>query len=80
MADPSTGGTGATGAPGATRRRRLCEIEDRKIEILMEIAELNREYDERVSALREEYAELDAEYYEMRLERIFSDRRVTSQE
>jgi len=46
------------------------EIEDRKIEILMEIAELNREYDERVSILREEYAELDAEYYLLRLQRM----------
>jgi hypothetical protein len=44
------------------------------------MAELNRDYDERVSALREEYAELDAEYYDLRLDRIFGDRRASPHE
>jgi hypothetical protein len=79
-ADPSTGGAGTIGAPGAEHQRRLSEIEDRKIEILLEIADINREYDERVSALREEYAELDAEYYEMRLERMLGGGRVSHHE
>ena len=52
------------------RRHRLAWIEDRKIEILMEIAELNGVYDERVSALREEYAELDSEWFTLRFERM----------
>jgi hypothetical protein len=57
-------------SPDTDRRRRLARIEDRKIEILMEIAEINREYDDRVSALREEYAELDSEYFILRFQRM----------
>ncbi len=59
-----------TAGPDPERRRRLAWIEDRKIEILMEIAEINREYDDRVSALREEYTELDSEYFILRFERM----------
>lgn len=51
-------------------KQRLIKIEDRKIEILMEIAGLNREYDERMSALREEYAEIDSEHYLLQLQRL----------
>ena len=50
--------------------RRLREIEDRKIEILMEIAQVNRAFDGRISRLREEYAELDSEHYLLKLQRI----------
>ena len=60
--------------PDTERRRRLAWIEDRKIEILMEIAEINRDYDDRVSALREEYVELDTEYFVLRFERMTGDR------
>ncbi len=70
MADHADGGIGTTGAPGTGRQRRLRWIEDRKIEILMELAEVNRDYDERVSSLREEYAELDSEYFTLRFERM----------
>lgn len=56
--------------PDAERRRRLRWIEDRKIEILMEVAAINRDYDERVSVLREEYMELDSEYFALRFERM----------
>lgn len=64
-----------TTAPDAERQRRLSRIEDRKVEILMEIAEMNREYDDRASALREEYAELDSEYFILRFERMTGGRR-----
>lgn len=62
--------------PDSERRRRLAWIEDRKIEILMEVAEINREYDDRVSALREEYAELDSEYFVLRFQRMTGGRLV----
>jgi hypothetical protein len=51
-------------------KRRLSDIEDRKIEILMELGDINREYDLRSTALREEYVELDAEHYRLKLLRI----------
>jgi hypothetical protein len=56
-----------TTGPDNERRRRLAWIEDRKIEILMEIGEINREYDERLSRLGSEYDRLTAEYYGLRL-------------
>jgi hypothetical protein len=56
--------------PDDEEQRTLRGTEDRRIEILLEIGHLNREYDERASALREEYAELEAEYYEIRLGRM----------
>jgi hypothetical protein len=53
----------------AERQRRLRWIEDRKIGILMELAQVNRDYDERVSVLRDEYAGLDSEYFTLRFGR-----------
>lgn len=53
----------------AERQRRLRWIEDRKIDILMELARVNRDYDGRVSALRDEYAELDSEQFTLRFGR-----------
>jgi hypothetical protein len=52
----------------------LRRIEDRKIEILLELGEINRDYDARVSSLRKEYAELDSEYFALRFERMTGDR------
>ena len=60
----------AAGPSANELQARLEAIEDRKIEILMEIAEVNREYDSRVSALDEEYSELDREHFQLRLDRI----------
>jgi hypothetical protein len=57
-------------------QRTLRQIEDRKIEILMEIGQINREYDTRMSALKKEYAELDAKYYAMRQDRMLSKHRA----
>ena len=48
-------------------KRRLREIENRKIELLMEMSEMNHAYDARISNLREEYAELDSEHYLLKL-------------
>ena len=56
------------------QRRALRGNEDRRIDILIEIADINQEYDERVSALREEYEALGREYYRLRLERIADGR------
>ena len=53
-------------------QKRLCEIEDRKIEILMEIAKINDNYNEQVTRLNSEYTRLDKEYYELRSEMIRS--------
>jgi hypothetical protein len=59
---------------------RLREIEDRKIEILMEIAEINGKCDARMARLNEEYAELDAEHYLLRLQGIRGGRPSMSHE
>jgi hypothetical protein len=50
--------------------KRLEEIEDRKIEILQEISEINRYYREEMSRLSSEFEQLDEEYYNLRLELI----------
>lgn len=60
----------AAGPAPSGLQARLEAIEDRKIEILMEIAEVNRDYGSRISVLDEEYAELDLEHFRLRLERI----------
>jgi hypothetical protein len=48
-------------------QKRLKEIEDRKIEILQEIANINKHYREKTSRLNSEYAKLDEEYYHLQL-------------
>jgi hypothetical protein len=50
--------------------KRLKEIEDRKIEILQEISEINMYYRERISRLSSEFEQLDEEYYNLRLKLI----------
>ena len=52
------------------RKKRLREIEDRKIEILMEIGETNKEYNEKISSLDSEYKKLDKEYFTLKLDLI----------
>jgi hypothetical protein len=65
-------------------RRRLNEIENRKIEILMETGKINAQYSEAVEQLNSEYEELDEEYYRLRLisiggkNRISEDRNTSS--
>lgn len=59
-------------------KQTLRRIEDRKIEILMEIGEINRQYGERISVLREEYEKLDLEYYTLRFERMTRHHRIAS--
>jgi hypothetical protein len=48
-------------------QKRLGEIEDRKIQILLELGELNNNYYKNVSRLKSEYQELDKEYYQLKL-------------
>jgi hypothetical protein len=43
------------------RRKRLGEINDRKIEILLEFGHINK----RIEELRSEYSQLDEEYYKL---------------
>lgn len=50
------------------KQKRLKEIEDRKIEILVEIGKINKSYGEEISKLRSEYIQLDNEYYSLKLE------------
>ena len=52
------------------KQERLKEIEDRKIEILFEIADINDNYNKMVSQLNSEYARLDEEYYYLKFELI----------
>ena len=54
-------------------KERLGDIEDRKIEILMEIGRTNDRYSETISTLNYEYRRLDAEHYRLRLE-LMEDR------
>ena len=49
---------------------RLTGIEDRKIQILMELAGLDDDNGDRASKLRAEYALLDREYYMLRMKLI----------
>ena len=53
-------------------KQRLSNLEDRRIEILMEIGEVNREYGETMSLLESEYARLTEEYYELRMGQLMS--------
>ena len=59
-----------------SKQHRLKEIEDRKIEILMEIANINDNYNEKVSLLNSEYALLDKEQYDLKLELIKTKQKV----
>jgi hypothetical protein len=52
------------------KQKRLKEIEDRKIEILLKIADINDIYNKKVSRLNSEYACLDKEYYYLKIELI----------
>ncbi len=49
------------------KRQRMEEIEDRKIEILMEIAKINSIYDSKVSQLNSEYEQLHKEHYQLQM-------------
>ncbi len=55
-----------------SRKERLKEIEDRKIEILMEIGDTNKEYSKNISKLQIEYNKLDKEQYHLLIEQIRS--------
>jgi hypothetical protein len=52
------------------RQQRLREIENRKIEIIIEIGNINNYYNEKISRLNSEYVRLDKEYYHLKLELI----------
>ena len=52
------------------KQQRLRSIEDRKIEIILEIAEINDNYSVKVSRLNSEYTRLDKEQYDLKLELI----------
>ena len=52
------------------RKKRIREIEDRKIAILMEIATINKIYDEQVSRLNSEYERLHRELYTLQMDMI----------
>ena len=58
------------------KQQRLRSIEDRKIEIILEIAEINENYSEKLSRLNSEYAQLDKEYYHLKLELIKTKQKV----
>jgi len=51
-------------------QKRLKEIEDRKLEIILETSNLNKDYKERISELNSEYALLDREQYHLKMELI----------
>jgi len=52
------------------RQQRIRELEDRKIEILMEIARINNRYSEQVFKLNSEYERLHKELYMLQMDRI----------
>jgi TusA-related sulfurtransferase len=52
-------------------KERLREIEDRKIEIILEIPKVNDDF-EKMIRLNSEYVLLDDEYYQLKLEVIKS--------
>lgn len=59
-----------TGGSREDVQRRLTEIEDRKIEILLEIASIEGKDTGRISELISEYSELDKVQYRMKMEMI----------
>jgi hypothetical protein len=58
------------------RQERLKEIEDRKIEILLEIACINDYYGQKVSRLNSEYKQLSDEYYQLKMEMIMTKQKA----
>jgi len=52
------------------KQQRLRDIEDRKIEILLQIAKINNNYNEQVSHLNSEYEQLHEEHYKLQMELI----------
>jgi len=56
-----------------SKPERLKKIEDRKIEILMEIGETNKTYSINISKLQTEYKKLDKEQYHLLVEQIRSN-------
>ncbi len=58
-----------------TTSERLEEIEDRKIEILLEIGRANERYGATMKRLESEYERLDAEHFTLRLEMMRSRQR-----
>lgn len=57
------------------KEERLVKIEDRKIEILLEIGRANKEYGTSMKRLESEYERLDAEHFSLRLEMMRSRQR-----
>ena len=52
------------------QKKRIQQIEDRKIEILMKIASINKEYDDQVTRLNSEYEKLHKELFALQVEMI----------
>ena len=48
-------------------QKRMTDIEDRKIAILLEIGDINNNYNEKVSKLNFEYEQLNKEYFQLQL-------------
>lgn len=59
-----------TGGRHEDIRRRLKEIEDRKVEILLEIVHIDEDDLGRISELNSEFIELDEEQYRLKMELI----------
>jgi hypothetical protein len=57
------------------REKRIKEIEDRKIEILLKISGFKDDI-EKLSALNHEYVQLGDEYYKLKLETIRSKQKA----
>lgn len=53
-------------------QERLKEIENRKIEILIETGETNKKYSKKIQELQSEYTKLDKEQYHLLIEQIRS--------
>lgn len=51
-------------------QKRIKEIENRKLEILLETANINKSYEEKVISLNSEYTSLDKEQYLLQIELI----------
>jgi hypothetical protein len=51
-----------------TTSERMVEIEDRKIEILLEIGRANKRYGKAVSRFESEYERLDVEHFRLKME------------